>query len=327
MIHNFRTASVTRDEHDKVLAALQEDFVTLLDKGGVSALRANPEWLGRAAALIRERVIDGFALTDPTPMFTERRDGRLGDKVEFTRLLNTLRVVRYAPMSHPQTFTPRKDKYTIKTAMYELAFGLPLQKIMTRQHEVGEFVDMASEAVLRHYVELVLTAVDVASIANPLDPKGREVRTGAAGTDVAQPELDEALRTLVAVNAGAPTIMASRYALQPIFEMGAQQAGDATKEEFLKRGVIGTYRGARLVALEDSHNPYYDRWTRVNGRDIEQMMFLSAATPGAVLLERDMSALNWEELDVKKAQFETGIRWDHGIMVHRPWSYHVIELQ
>jgi hypothetical protein len=133
MIHNFRTASVTRDQHDKVLDALQSDFTKLLDEGGVSAIRARPDFQMKAAKLLRERVIDAFSMSDPTPIFTERRDARLGDKVEFEKLLNTLRVVRYAPMSHPQVFTPRKEKYTITTAMQELAFGLPLQKILLRQ--------------------------------------------------------------------------------------------------------------------------------------------------------------------------------------------------
>jgi hypothetical protein len=325
MIHNFRTASVTRDQHDKVLDALQSDFTKLLDEGGVSAIRARPDFQMKAAKLLRERVIDAFSMSDPTPIFTERRDARLGDKVEFEKLLNTLRVVRYAPMSHPQVFTPRKEKYTITTAMQELAFGLPLQKILLRQHSVGEYVQMAAEAVTRHYVELVLTAVDTAADATAVDPKGRDIRTAAAGADVTQDELDAAIRQMVAVNSGV-TIFGSRYALQPIMELAGDNGSDAMKDEFQRRGVMGFYRGARLVVLNDDYNEYYGSWTKINGQDIEKLIFLAAAQPGATLLERDISALNWEELDVKKSQFSTGIRMDHGIFVHTPWRYHVIDL-
>lgn len=325
VLNNFRTASVSSDVHQARLDALQEDFTRLLDEGGVSAIAARPAWQMRAAQLIRETVIDEFSMTDPTPMLVERRDARLGDKIEFERLVNTLRVVRYAPMSHPQVFTPRKGKYTITTAMYELAFGLPLQKILTRQHTVGEYVSMAAEAVSRHYIELVLSAIDTACSGSQNDPKGNPTRTTASGADVTQNELDAALRGFVAVNSGA-TIMGSRYALEPIMGFAATDGGDVYKEELMRRGVVGTYKGATLVAFDDDYNEYYNSWTSVNGVDIEKRIFIIGGQPGATLLERDISALNWEELDVKKAQFGTGVRWDHGVFVHTPWRYHVIAL-
>lgn len=324
-VFNFRKASVnSRAELDARLAALQEDVMRFLENGGVSRLAAENRWRMEAAALVRESVIDVFSMRDPTPIFTERREGRLGDTVEFEQLINTLRVVEYAPQSHPQVFTPRKGKYTIRTAMYELAFGIPLQKILTRQHTIGEFVQMAGEAVTRHYVQLTLTAINTACAQGTTDIRGRPLRTMAAAADVSKEEIDEALRRMYQYNTGV-TIYGSRYALDPIFDAGAEMSEDAA-EELRQRGVIGTYRGARLVALEDDYNMYYQSFTNIAGIDWEKLIFIASGQPGAILLERDLSALEWEELDVKKAQWSTGVRFDHGILVHSPWRYHVIEL-
>src|SRR5262245_31154912 len=123
-MYNFAKASVTRDEQTKRLDALQQDAMKILTEGGVSAFAAKTEWRAAAAALIRESVIDGFRMSDPTPIFTERRDGSLGDTYEFEKLIPTGRVVEYSPQSLPQIFTPRKAKYTISTSSYELAFGI-----------------------------------------------------------------------------------------------------------------------------------------------------------------------------------------------------------
>lgn len=323
MKYNFRTASATRDENKAKLDALQEDFIGLMNEGGVARIDAEPLFKMKAAQLIRQTVIDEFSITDPTPIFTERRDARLGDTIEFEELLNGFRVVQYSPMSHPQIFTPTKGKYTIKTSMKELAFGIDLQKILTRQHTVAEMSSMAANALTRHYVNLTLTAIDSAATGN--DIRGRPLRTTAAGADVTQAELDAALRRMGQYNTGI-TIFAARYALDPIFNMLKTDGGNEIKNDLQQRGLLGFYRGAKIVALQDDYNLYTGAFTKVNGRDWEKLIFISGAQPGATLLERDLSALNWNELDQETAWFRTGIRFDHGITVFKPWRYHVIQL-
>ena len=324
MLMNFRKASSTPDLRKEKLAAIQQDLVNVLDDGGVGKFAASGDLQYKVATLLRETVIDGFAMTDPTPIFTERRSGNLGDKHEFTKLINTLRVVKYAPMSEPLIFTPRKAKYTISTAAYELPMGIDLQKILTRQHTVAEFADMASQAITRHYVNLVLTAVDTACAAGVTDVRGRDLRTAAAGADVAQPELDEQLRRMYASGMDGLTVFAHRYALDPIFDFAANT--DASNDELRARGVLGTYRGARLVSVMDEYNVWTQAFTSINGVDWEKLIFVASGVPGAILLERDLSALNWQDLDPERAWFRTGVRWDHGILVHSNWRYGVIEL-
>ena len=326
-INNFRKASVdTREELDARIEAVEKDLLKLLDDGGVARVAAETKWRMRAAELIRNTVVDTFSMTDPTPIFTERRDARLGDTLEFEQLINTLRVVSYSPQSHPLTFTPRKAKYTITTAKYELAYGIPLEKIMTRQHKLGEFVSMAGEAITRHYVDLSLTAIDTACASGNTDIRGRALRTLAAGADVTKDEVDAALRRMYTANDNI-TIFGSRWALDPILDHAVTLAGAGgpTAEEMRSRGWVNTYKGANLVVIEDDYNEYYTQWTTINGVDWDKLIFIAGGV-GAALYERDLSALQWEVLDPKTAQWESGVRMDHGIFVYAPERYHVIQL-
>jgi len=324
MLMNFRTASSTPEVRGKKLAAIQKDLLNVLENGGVGRFAADTDLQWKVATLFRETVVDGFAMTDPTPIFTERRDARLGDKHEFTKLINTLRVVKYAPMSEPLIFTPRKAKYTISTSAYELPVGIDLQKILTRQHTVAEFADMSAQAITRHYVNLTLTAIDTACATGVTDLRGRSLRTAAASQDVAQVDLDGQLRRMYASNMDGLTVFAHRYALDPIFDFAANT--DSANEELRARGVLGTYRGARLVSMQDEYNMWTQQFTTINAVDWEKLIFISSGNPGAILLERDLSALNWQDLDAERAWFRTGVRWDHGILVHSNWRYGVIEL-
>lgn len=324
MLYNFAKASMTKDEAAQKMADVQADVMRLLNEGGVSAVDAETKWRAGAAALIREVIIDTFKMTDPTPIFTDRRDGTMGDHYEFERLINTLRVVEYSPQSEPQIFTPRKGKHAITTSAFELAYGIPLQKILNRQHTIGEFANMAAEAIRRHYVSLVLNAIDLSTKGGAVDLKGRALRTAAAGADVSKDELDAALRRMVAFNEGV-TIFGTRWALDPIFDIAAQ-AAYTIAEDLNQRGVIGVYRGAKLVELTDDENLFYQKWTQVNGVDMDKLLFIASGVKGATLMERNLSALNWQDMNVEKAQWRSGVRFDHGILVHSPYRYHVIEM-
>lgn len=324
MLYNFAKASLSRASLDERMEKVQNDLLKMLDKGGVNAVKAAAEWRHAAGALIREAVIAEFQMTDPTPIFTERRTGTQGDTVEFEKLVNTLRVVEYSPQSAPQVFTPRKAKWTIATSRYELAYGIPLQKVITRQHTVGEFAKMAGEALVRHYQNLTLTAIDTACANGNVDIRNRPLRTMAAGTSVAKAELDAALRRMYSYNTNV-TIFGSRYALDAIYDFAAG-VSEGLAEDLNARGVMGVYRGAKLVEMKDDYNEFYATWSKVNGVDPEKLIFIAAGIPGATLMEKDLSQFDWEDLDVVKAQWKSGVRFEHGILVHSAYRYHVIQL-
>lgn len=324
MMYNFAKASASRDQITQKLADVQRDTMKLLNEGGISKFNSAVEWRGEAAQLIREVVVDTFKMTDPTPIFTERRDGKFGDTYEFTKLINTLRVVEYSPQSVPTAFTPRKGVWTIKTSSYELPFGIPLQKIMNGQHEIGEFAQMAAQAITRHYVNLVLSAVDTACAPGAVDLKGHPLRTMAAGADVAKSEIDASLRQQNALNSGV-TIFGTRWALDPIYSLIGSLSINLA-DELNARGVMGVYRGARIVELADDFNEYYHSFTTIDGIPYDKMIFVASGTPGAILMEKDMSGLDYETFDPRSAQWSSGLRFDHGILVHTPGRYHVIQL-
>lgn len=328
-INNFRVASagnIGTAELDEKLEALNEDLVTMLSKAnGVSEFRKNLEFQAHLGRLLRESVDQTFSMQDPTPIFTERRDAKLEDKIEFTRLVNTFRVVQYAPHSHPLIFTPRKAKYTIKTSKYELPYGISLMKIKTGQYTVAQMVTMAAQAMVRHKFELVMGAIEAALPVGSQDLRGRSMRTQVVGSgDVTAPVLDAALRRLDSVG-GQITIFGSRYALWPIMALTGA-ASENLNEELMRRGTLGFYKGARLVEIKDEYNEFTQSFTKINGVDLDNLIFISAGEPGAVYMERDLSGFDWEDFDPEKAYFRTGTRFDHGVTVWKPWRYHIIEL-
>jgi hypothetical protein len=313
---------MTTEDRTAALKALDNDIIRLMNEGGAEAINAEPKFKLKMAQLVREAVADVVGITDLTPVLTEQKRGlRLGDKIEAEVKHNTLRVVSYTPQSHPLVFSPTKSKYPVSTDQFELAWGIELIKVMLRLHTTAEFVDYAAQAVARHYQKFTLEALDTAATGN--DPRGRPIRFTGAAADVDQDDLDDALRSL---GAGV-TIYGSRYALSPIFGFGATQGGDATKDEFVRRGVIGSYRGATLAAVEPDFQVYTQKWTEINGTDWEKLIFLvSNSAKPAVFYERDMNALQWSELDTKESVFGGGIRMDHGIFVNAPYNMRVIEL-
>lgn len=324
-MYNFVKASVERPraELDQMLADLNTAALEILNRGGVNAFAAADEWRGETASLVREAIEQEFRLTDPTAIFMTRRSLEHGNSYEFTRLVNTFRVCEYAPGSDPEIFSPRKGKYSIKTASHQINWGIDLEALWTGQHEIGTFVKFAAQALVRHYAETSLTVIDAATTSSFM---GDALRTAAAGVDVAKTEIDAALRRMYKYNNGV-TIFGTRNALYPLYEIGVQLGGDATKEELLRRGMIGTYRGARLVELTDEYNPYFQSFTKVsNDKDMSKFLFLSAGNGGGVFLEKDLSMLDWEVADARSARWEQGARFEHGSLVHTPWMYHVVEL-
>jgi hypothetical protein len=319
MLHNFRTASRTAEDRAAALTALNTDIINLMNEGGVDRIAGDMEFRGKMAALIRESIADEFALTDPTPIFCNQRSASLGDKVEITKKHHNLRVVRYAPQSQPLIFSPVKSKYTVTTSMYELPWGIELFKIMTRQYEVSDLTTMAAQAMVRFNLQLVLTAINTACGVGAVDQRGRALRTVAGAADVTKTELDLALRRM---GPGA-TIFGSRYALSPIFDFAGAQS-ENLKDELNARGVIGVYKGCKLVAVEDDYNEYAGSWTTIGSDPWEKLLFIASTEKGAVKIDRDLSALNFTKVDEEKAIVRSSERLDTGIFVDKPHRYHVI---
>ena len=147
---------------------------------------------------MRQLAVDTFNLTDPTPLFVERRSAELGDTVEIEETINTMKAVRRHPGSHPLAFTPTKRKYPITSVQYDLPFAIDLEKVIRRQLDPAVAVDHAAQALSRLYTETVLDAID-AACASGSDHYSRALRQTVA-TNLGQTELEAALRCRVRGN-------------------------------------------------------------------------------------------------------------------------------
>jgi hypothetical protein len=308
----LRQASRTEDQIKEGKEALNEAFAKYKKVGEVAA---DPKFQFEVAELVRQLATDQFMLTDPSPMFVNRQDARLGDTIEIEETVNTMKAVRRHPASHPLAFTPTKRKYPITTIQYDLPFAMDLEKIIRRQLDASVFVDHAAEALSRIMVSTTLGAIDTACTGN--DHYSRALRASVA-TNVDATTLDGVLRSLGDVN--SDTFIAGRYyTLFPI--LGFTGYADVALEEIRRTGMIGTYKGARIIVLRDDFNWFYNEATIADDK-----IYLGGADKGAWLYERDVSALDYQSMDTEKAWLKSGFRTDFSVTVLQPWKYRVIEI-
>jgi hypothetical protein len=299
------------------MAALTTDLREKI--GSVSALQQDVEFQAHTAALVRESVIDEFNLTDPIPLVVERREVGLGDELRLDKLVPTMRVVSFAPGAEPTSFTPRKAIIPTPTAPFELPIEIDLAKVFSGQMSVEDVVNAGVQAVRRHFFHLVLTPVVTACGTGSEDPWGNPLRIAEGAATVSKESVDAMLARL----GPGTTIFGAYQALYPLFGFGATT--NEAKEELRKRGVISLYNGANLISAGEDDNPYF-RNQVIGGKDWRKFLFFAAPEHGAVLTEKDMSALDYYELHARRAKLVTGIRMDHGVTVYKNYRYGVIEL-
>jgi hypothetical protein len=322
MLYNYAQASLKPEERTQRIETAQRDLMKLLEQGGTELVEANGVWRAHTMALIREVVQDVFAMTDFVPLFVNRTTGEHGMTYEIEQEFSTTRVVEYAPGSEPRISAPVKGTYTFGTAEYELAWGITLMAIQRGQKTVESYAKDAAEAKRRHYAQLVLQAINVACATGVTDLKGRNVRTTAAQADIQKTEIDAAIRRM---GAAGLTIIGSGYALDPINTFTGALSQNLS-DELNARGVMGTYRGQKLLRIQDDYNQFIASWTKVNGIDLDKLIFIAGPEAGATLMEKPMDFLSWNKVDTVKGEWQTGERMDHGVTVTRPDRYQVIQL-
>lgn len=312
MIEGMRQAKLTIDELQVNKDRLNE---AVSQYTSVGELAADTKFLFQMAQLVRQIAVDTFELTDPTPLFVNRVSAELGDTIELEETVNTMKAVRRHPGSHPLAFTPTKRKFPISTVQYDLPFAMDLEKIIRGQLEASVFAEHAAEAMSRVFVETTLSAIDAAATGN--DYYGR-AQSSSVATAIDLTTLDAAIRTLGDVN--SDLFIAGRfYTLFPI--LGFSGYADQALEEIRLNGMIGTYKGAKIVVLRDDFNFYY------NTASIEaDKIYLGGSRKGAWLHERDVSALEYQSLDPEKAWLKSGFRLDFSVTVLQPYRYHVITI-
>mgnify|MGYP001217396651 FL=1 len=312
MIPGMRVAKRTKDELAEAKQAINESFKRFKSIGEIVA---DTKFCYEVSELVRQVAVDEFNLSDPTPLFVNRASAQLGDTIEIEETVNTMKAIRRHPGSHPMAFTPTKRKTSITTKQYDLPFAMDLEKIIRRQVDPSVFAEHAAQALSRVYISTVLSAIDAA--ATGTDHYSRNLRATKSG-DVDATTLDGVLRSLGDVN-GDVFIAGRYYALFPITSFTG--FSNELVNEIHATGLIGRYKGARVVVLQDDFNWYYNSATIPANR-----IYIGGGNKGAFLHERDVSALNYQSVDTERAWLKNGFRVDFGVTVLQPWKFRVIEL-
>lgn len=308
----MRVAKRTKEEIAEAKAALNESFRRFKSVGQIAA---DTQFCYTVSELVRQIAVDEFALTDPTPLFVNRATAALGQTLEVEEVVNTMKAIRRHPGGHPLAFTPTKRKTSISTKQYDLPFAMDLEKVIRRQLDPSVFAEHAGQALSRVVVSTVLGAVDAA--ATGTDHYGRNLAATKSG-DIDATTLDGVLRSLGDVN--SDVFIAGRYfALFPI--LGFTGYSNEIINEIHAQGMIGRYKGAKVVVLKDDFNFYYNSATVPSNK-----IYVGGGDKGAWLHERDVSALNYQSLDPERAWLKNGFRVDFGATVLQPWKYRVITL-
>lgn len=314
--YQLRKANRNSDDYEGAIEFLNTEFNKFKS---AAELNANPEFVFKAGELIRQLVSDRFSITDPTDLIYDRITGpKLGDWVELEETINTSYVVQRSLGGKPRVFTPHKKKYTYELQDWRVDYGFELEAIATGQLDVRVWVEHMAEAISRYHISEGLTAIDTACATGVQDFYGRDVRTAVA-TNVDEPTMDAALRRLGDTNSNI-VIFGRYYALYPLFKIDVSDA-DSIAEEFQSRGAVGKYRGATVVVIPDTPNPFLSSSVVPANR-----IYLAGADKGGFVAETDMSSMDYSVVDVEEQHFRVGTKGRTSFNVFKPQKYHVVEI-
>lgn len=316
---NFKKASRSAEDIKTAKQELDELFGVVRSKDGrlspkaVKQLEANSIELGEALVRI---INDEVALQDPLPLLVDVQDADLGEDLVWQEVDSSLRVVNRAPGSAPLSQRITFTEQGMTTTGKEVAVDIPLEKIATGRLSPSLAAEQMAEAIVRFRIGLVFDAID-AGVPSSAD------RSGVSGwnlrySGLSLANLDAAVDGLLD-EAARVTIIGRHAALYGIRAFTGWS--DFAKQEFETRGQIGQYRGQPVVTLIDRTNQRLQTHV-VSAKKV----FLASATPGAILVEKDVSFLGYAEVDAKNAVFTTGIRIENGVYVKDPYQYRVITL-
>lgn len=317
----FKTAS--RSEVDMKLAQTKvaEAFSVVkgtdgkVNKAGVRELKAMEFELGE---LIVQLMDDQVAATDPTPFMVDTVSGDIANQYVWQEVSSALRVVDRANGSKPNSQRLSFSEYQISTSGKELVVEVPLEQIASGRYDPALIAEVMAEAVTRYKIGFTLDGIDTAvtAVAD---------RTGKAGyvlryTNMTEANLQKAVNGLLD-ESESPAIFGRHIALAGIqgFAGWSTSGSDAALREFETRGMVGQYLGAPVVSLRDRFSK------RTNSHLIRSdRAYLASGTKGAILMEKDMSFLNFSEVLPAESLYRVGIRLDLGLLVYDANQYRII---
>lgn len=319
MAHEFRKASRTAEQLKTNREVLDEVFSRVASNGKINKheLKALNDKRIEVAELLVTVIQDQMISTDPTPMLVDRASSGFGDKTLYQEMRSNLAVVNRAYGTKPLSQRLTALEYNFTTSMKEVAVEVPLEEIAAGRITASQVADAIAFATNRYKVKLVLDAIDsaVTAVAD---------RTGVAGytlrySGLTRGNLEKAIDGL-ADEGTMPTVFGRHIALYPdIRNFTPAWTPDVLRDMEL-RGQAGMIFGAPVVSMIDQFSKL------VGGKVLpSNRVYLASQAKGGVLMEKDVSFLNWAEIDERTAVMTTGIRLEDGVFIHDAHKYRVIE--
>lgn len=308
-----RTAAERTDHKEK----LNEIFAKVGSKGKIDprGLKALNDNRVEIAETIVQLIADDLSVVDPTAFLVQTRTTGFTDKNLFQRLEGTLKVVNRSYGSKPLSQRLSASEFTYSTSMKEIAVEIPLEEVVGGRITPAQVVEAMAYAIARYKVSLVLDAIDTAvtAVQDHTLLAGYNLRY----TGFTEGNLQKAIDGMQD-DGGAPTIFARHQALYPTIRSFTGW-GPEQKGQFTERGQVGSYLGAPIVTLVDNYSRL------LGGHQIAaNRVYVASATPGAWLIDKDVSFLNWAIIDERTATFSTGIRLENGVLVWDPHQYRIL---
>lgn len=315
----FKVASRTGDElkaHKAELNALFEKVKGANGKLNPKGVKDIQDARFEIAELIVQLLQDEMNVTDPTPWLAEPVTGDIKDDYIWQELHqdSALRVVARSYGSKPLSQRLFFKEFGITTSHKEVAVEIPLEDVAAGRITPALVVEQMAQAINRYKVSMVCQAIDdgVAAGADQTGVSGYTLRY----TGFSTANLDKAIDGLQD-EADSVAVLARHIAIAPVIRSGI--VGDAMKNEVDSRGMIGTYHGASVVTLQDQYSRKLDGHTISPDR-----WYVAAGRKGAILMDKDVSFLNYSLVDERTATFATGVRLEDGVLVYAPYRYRII---
>lgn len=311
-----RTAS-ERVEHKEKLNEIFASVATKdkkIDPRGLKRLNDNRVEI---AETIVQLITDDLTVVDPTPFLVSKRSQGFTDKNLFQRLEGTLKVVNRAYGSKPLSQRLSASEFTYQTSMKEISVEIPLEEVVGGRITPSQVVEAMAFAIARYKVSLVLDAISagVTATADHTGLTGYNLRY----TGLTEANLQKAVDGL-RDDGDLPTIFGRHQALYPAIRQfagwGAIQQG-----QYLEKGEVGQFLGSSIVTIIDKYSRL------LGGHQIDaSKVWVASSTPGAWLIEKDVTFLNWALVDERSATFSTGIRLEDGVFLYEPWRYRILDV-
>lgn len=315
----FKVASRTADEMVLAKQTLDDTFSIVRGKGGVinrKAVRELEENKWEIAELILQLLNDDIANSDPTPFLVDVTDGDIRDNYAFQRVESDLRVVSRAHGTSPLSQRITFKEFPMYTSGKEINVAVNLVEVASGRITPSMISELMALAISRYRISSILDALDAGV---PNDPDN----TGVAGYTLrygsfTQGNLDKAIDGMQDDN-DSPTIFGRSIVLNPTIRGFTGWSAD-TQRELEVRGAIGLYHNANVVTL-------VDRKSKVTGDHLfrKDRVYVAGGTKGALYMTKDLSFLDYVNVDPKNDVFEVGTRLEDGLLVHDPARYRIIE--